>query len=325
LSIGGVKQLHGLLAFVEAATTGSLTAAARRLELTPAAVSKSVLRLEAELGVRLFNRTTRRIALTDEGARFLVDARGALRALDDAVTNASRAATEPTGRVRISVGIAFGRKWVLPALPKLLAKHRALKVEVDLDNRPVDLVAEGYDIGIRGGASEDSALVARKICKLPVVLVASPGYLKQVGVPTRAADLAAHRCIGVRLRGKPPSSWFFRRAIDARGSKAFSPDAFLSVNEPEAVLEPALAGAGVAQVALHHALPHLRAGRLKLILTETHDGGERDYLLHYPHRQFLAPRVRVVVATLLDAFREAKDLGVTVDAFIAERPDVVAS
>jgi DNA-binding transcriptional LysR family regulator len=319
-----MKQLQGLLAFVEAATCGSLTLAAKRLEVTPAAVSKSVLKLEAQLGVRLFNRTTRRIVLTDEGARFLGDTRGALRMLDEAVANVSRSATEPAGRVRISVGIAFGRKWVLPAMPRLLAKHPALKVEVDLENRPVDLVAEGYDIGIRGGTIEDSALIARRICKLPVVLVASPGYLKHAGIPAKPADLAAHRCLGVRLRGNAPSAWLFKRAVDGRGKKSFTPDAFLSVNEPEAILDPAMAGAGIAQIALHHVVSHLRAGRLKIVLNEQHDSGSREYVLHYPHRQFLAPRVRVVVSTLLDAFRDAKDLAIGVDAFIAERPDAVA-
>jgi DNA-binding transcriptional LysR family regulator len=319
-----MKQLQGLLAFVEAATTGSLTAAAKRLEVTPAAVSKSILKLEAQLGVRLLNRSTRRMGLTDEGTGFLDEARGALRALDDAVANVSRSAETPAGRVRISVGIAFGRKWVLPALPKLLAAHPALKIELDFDNRPVDLVAEGYDVGIRGGHIPDSSLVARRICKLPVVLAASPGYLKRAGVPARPSDLARHRCIGVRLAGNPPSSWMFRRAIDGRGNKGFTPDAFLSVNEPEAVLDPLLGGVGVAQIALHHALPSLRAGKLKLLLTGEHDSGIREYVLYYPHRQFLAPRVRVVVAGLLTAFRAAPDLGVGVEQFVAERPDVLA-
>src|SRR4051794_15925795 len=113
-----MKQLQGLHAFVEAATSGSLTAAARRLAVTPAAVSKNVIRLEAELGVRLLNRSTRRIALTDEGARFLADAQRALRALDDAIANVSQTAQSAAGRVRISSSAAFGRKWVLPALPR---------------------------------------------------------------------------------------------------------------------------------------------------------------------------------------------------------------
>src|SRR5687767_4913992 len=185
-----MKQLQGLLAFVEAATTGSLTAAAERLEVTPAAVSKSLARLEAQLGVRLLNRSTRRLSLTAEGAGFLAKARLALRALDDAVDEVSQAARVPAGRVRISVGIAFGRRWVLPLLPVLTRQHPALSIELDLDNRPVDLVAEGFDIGIRGAVLEDSSLVARRVCRLPVVLVASPAYLKQAGVPVSVDELS---------------------------------------------------------------------------------------------------------------------------------------
>src|SRR5215207_9027845 len=160
-----------MLAFVEAATSGSLTAAAERLEVTPAAVSKSLARLEAQLGVRLLNRSTRRLALTAEGTRFLGKARAALRALDEAVADVTQSALAPAGRVRLSVGMASGRRWVLPALPALAARYPQLRVDVDLDNRPIDLVAEGFDIGIRGGLIESSSLVARRICPLPLVLV----------------------------------------------------------------------------------------------------------------------------------------------------------
>jgi DNA-binding transcriptional LysR family regulator len=211
-----MKQLQGLLAFVEAATTGSLTAAADRLGVTPAAVSKSLARLEEQLGVRLLHRSTRRLALTEEGAGFLDKARLALRALDDAVADVSQAARAPAGRVRISVGVAFGRRWVLPLLPALTARHRQLSIELDLDNRPVDLVAEGFDIGIRGGVIEDSSLVARRICRLPLVLVASPAYLREAGVPTSVEDLRQHRCAAVRYSGSTPSPWCFRRSTGGR-------------------------------------------------------------------------------------------------------------
>ncbi|HEX6706565.1 MAG TPA: LysR substrate-binding domain-containing protein [Albitalea sp.] len=301
-----MKQLQGLLAFVEAATTGSLTAAADRLDVTPAAVSKSLARLEERLGVRLLNRSTRRLGLTAEGAGFLAKARLALRALDDAVADVSQAARTPAGRVRISVGAAFGRRWVLPALPALTARYPELAIELDLDNRPVDLVAEGYDIGIRGGFIEDSSLVARRICRLPLALVASPAYLKQAGVPVSVDELAQHRCAVVRFAGSTPSPWRFVRAGGRRVE--FMPEAPLSVSDPEAVLDLALAHAGIVQAGLQHALPYLRSGRLKLVMSGQHDPGDREFVLHYPHRQFLAPRVRVVVEALLAHFKELGDL-----------------
>jgi DNA-binding transcriptional LysR family regulator len=304
-----MKQLQGLLAFVEAATTGSLTAAAERLEVTPAAVSKSLARLEAQLGVRLLHRSTRRLSLTGEGAGFLAKARLALRALDEAVDEVSQAARVPAGRVRISVGIGFGRRWVLPLLPALTRSHPALAIELDLDNRPVDLVAEGFDIGIRGTVLEDSSLVARRICRLPVVLVASPAYLKRWGVPMSVDDLSAHHCAVVRYAGGSPIGWRFRRPGGRRIDHV--PEAAWTSSDPEALVDVALAHAGIAQVGLHHALPYLRSGRLQLVLAGLHESGDREIVLHYPHRQFLAPRVRVVVEALLAHFAQAADLHVT--------------
>ena len=133
-----MKQLQGLLAFIEIADAGSLAAAARRLNVTPAAVSKNLLRLEEQLGVRLVQRSTRTLRLTSEGSGFLVKARSALRTLDEAVAEVSQAAAEPAGTVRISVGVSFGRHWVLPALPALAEAHPQLRIEVDLDNTPVE-------------------------------------------------------------------------------------------------------------------------------------------------------------------------------------------
>jgi len=160
-----MKNLQGLLSFLESSSAGSFTRAAAQLGLTPAAVSKNVLKLEAELGVRLFNRSTRRIRLTTEGEAFALQARDALRALDDAVAQVAQGQAEPSGRVRISVGSSFGRRYVLPVLPGLLQKHPQLQIEVSLDNRTADLVGEGFDIGIRGGVVRDSSLVARRVAQ----------------------------------------------------------------------------------------------------------------------------------------------------------------
>lgn len=318
-----MKQLQGLLAFVEAAAAGSLAGAAQRLEVTPAAVSKNLARLEAQLGVRLIQRSTRRLRLTDEGERFLAKAREALRALDEAVAEVSNSAREASGRVRISVGIGFGRRFVLPALPALVKAHPALQVEVDLDNRPVDLVAEGYDIGVRGGTIPDSSLVARRVCALPVVLLASPGYLRRAGVPGSVAELAAHRCVQVRFASGAQSVWRFHGA-GRRAAGEFQPPAAIVVNDTEAVLELALADGGIVQAGLHHALPYLRSGRLKLVLPELHDTGDREVVLHYPHRQFLAPRVRVVVDALLAHLARCEDLHVTPAQWLQRQPGAAA-
>jgi DNA-binding transcriptional LysR family regulator len=300
-----MKQLQGLLALVEIAAAGSFAGAARRLNLTPAAVSKSLARLEEQLGVRLVQRSTRTARLTDEGARFVDKARDALRLLDEAVTEVSQTAHEPTGVVRISVGAAFGRMWVVPALPAIAQRFPRLTLEVELDNSRVDMVADGVDIAIRGGSVPDAGFVARRACKLPLVLVASPDYLARAGVPVTPADLDRHRCIQFRSSNGSEAPWAFR--VDGRRA-AFTPRPALVANDSDAVVELALAGGGVAQCGLYHTLPYLRAGRLRLLLADAHDPGAREFVLVYPHRQFLAPRVRVVIDALLAHFRETADL-----------------
>jgi DNA-binding transcriptional LysR family regulator len=302
-----MKQLQGLLAFIEVADAGSLAEAARRLDVTPAAVSKNLLKLEAELGVRLMQRNTRTLRLTPEGERFLDKGRAAVRALNEAVSDVSQSAATASGKVRISVGTAFGRQWVLPALPAMVQAHPQLNIEVDLDNHAVDLVAGGYDIGIRGGVIENSSLVARRVCALPLVLVASPAYLKRMGVPLSPADLAQHRCVQMRFSDGSLSTWRFRAAGRRLGA-AVQPQAAILVNDAEAVVHLALADGGIAQVGLFHALPCLRSGRLKLVLGDSHDASAREFVLHYPHRLYLAPRVRVVVDALLAHFKASPDL-----------------
>jgi len=303
-----MKNLQGLLSFLEAGSAGSFTLAAARLDLTPAAVSKNVQKLEAELGVRLFNRSTRRIRLTTEGEAFALQARDALRALDDAVANVAQGQAEPSGRVRISVGSSFGRRYVLPVLPGLLQRHPLLQVDVSLDNRTADLVGEGFDIGIRGGMLRDSSLVARRVAKLPLVLVASPDYLAHRGTPKSQADLAGHELLGTRFASGTVSTWRFRTRKPEAGVLDWTPPARLQASDPEALVDLAVVGAGILQVALHHAVPALRAGQLKLLLGHVHDPDEREIVLHYPHRQFLSPRVRVVVDALLSHFAGAVDL-----------------
>lgn len=302
-----MKHLQGLVSFIESASGGSFTAAAAKLDLTPAAVSKNVMRLEQQLQVRLFNRTTRRLTLTEEGQAFLGKASEALRLLDAAVTEVTRAGGEPAGRVRISVGLAFGRRFVLPLLGKLAQRYPRLQVEVSLDNRPVDLVGEGYDIGLRGGHLMDSGLVARRISPLSVVLVASPAYLRRHGVPQTPEDLAGHRLLGVRFGTGMVPPWVFRKP-SGRGRLEMQPQAQLWVSDPESLLDLAEAGEGIAQAGLPYIAPLLRAGRLQLLLHGQHEVGDRSIFLCYPHRQFLSQRVRVVVDALLASFEKEPDL-----------------
>jgi DNA-binding transcriptional LysR family regulator len=312
-----MANLPALISFTEAAAAGSFTAAAAKLDLTPAAVSKNVARLESQLGVRLFNRSTRQLRLTAEGEAFRVRAAAALRALDEAVAEVGRARGTAVGRVRISAGVSFGRRYLLPLLPALAAGHPELQIEVSLDNRAVDLLAEGYDIGVRGGVIEASSLVARRIARLPLVLIASPGYLRGRGGPRTVAELVAHELLGVRLASGAEIPWRFRKP-GGRGTIEMPVPARLWLSDPEALIDLALEHAGIAQVGLHHAMPFLRSGRLKAVLTDVHDAGAREIVLHYPHRLYLAPRVRVTVDALLAGCAKNQDLNATREALPRE-------
>src|SRR3569833_1477406 len=169
------QRVRAMLSFVQAADRGSFAAAARALGLSPAAVGKNVAGLEGALGVRLMNRSTRSLQLTAEGQAFLERAREAIDALDLAIDTVAAQRAQPAGRVRISVGSAFGHRYLLPLLPGLLQRHPGSVPEVEFDDRRVDLVRDGFVLALRGVQIDDSSLVSRLICHLLTVLVAAPG------------------------------------------------------------------------------------------------------------------------------------------------------
>jgi DNA-binding transcriptional LysR family regulator len=193
------QHVRAILSFIEAADLNSFSDAARKLGISPAAVSKNIAGLEQVLGVRLMNRTTRKINLTEDGEAFLVQARIALQALENAVDGIVARKMEMRGHVKISTSTSFGKEHLLPALPELMARHPHLSIEADFDDRVIDLVRDGYDIAIRGGRIVDSSLITRPVCRLHTVLVAAPAYLAQYGVPKNPDDLKQHRLIDVRM------------------------------------------------------------------------------------------------------------------------------
>lgn len=308
------QRVRGILSFVQAADGGSFAAAARALGISSAAVSKNVGGLEQALGVRLMNRTTRTLSLTAEGSAFLRQARIALAALDTAIDEVAAQRAEPRGRVRISTSAAFGRQQLLPVLPGLLARHPALSVDIDFDDRIADLVRDGYDLAIRGGRIADSSLVSRAICRLNMALVASPAYLAERGTPGSPADLGQHRLIARRFLGGQVSQWNFRGADGSLTTFDPAPAAMLTLSAPEALAQAACDGLGVAQVGVHHAWQHLSSGALKVLLLGQHNPGTYELVLQYPHRALMAPRVRATLEYLLEAFARVEALHVPLEA-----------
>ncbi len=301
-----LDQLRGLRAFVAAAQSLSFTRAALELDVSPQAVSGAVARLEATLGVRLFNRSTRSMALTDEGARFYPQAADALARLRDAVQGAA-AGDVPAGLVRISVAGGFARRYLLPELPGLRAALPQVQLELALDDRRVDMVREGFDIVIRGGVIGDANVVSRPICALSTVLVASPAYLARRGVPQQPQDLLGHDLIALRFLSGLMNEWRFEQGGRV---EQLEPRGVLTLSDPNAVSDAAALGLGIGSVAVHHALPALRAGQLKVVLLDSYQPMRRDMALQYPHREHLAPRVKAVVAYLLERFAANADLHV---------------
>jgi DNA-binding transcriptional LysR family regulator len=298
------KRWPGLLAAVRTADTGSFSQAARQLNLTPAAVGKSVAQLEAKLGVRLFNRTTRQLSLTEEGERVVGHARAAMQALAQAGAVAERS-SELRGLVRISSAVGFGRRYVLPAVAGVLNQHPGLRIELSLSDHTVDLVKDGFDIGIRGGSTPPQGMVAQRICRMPTRLVASAVYLQRHGVPADWTALRQHRTIGVRFASGRTSEWSFRS-----GNKVHTLDLTpaLLLSAPELVVDAALQHQGIAQAALHHAWDALDSGALQTVLPQQHVPGAVAVAIFYPHRSGLALRVRTVVDLLLAHLRADANL-----------------
>lgn len=303
------QRVRAIMSFVGAADAGSFAAAARALGISPAAVSQNVAGLETALGVRLMNRTTRSLNLTEEGSAFLRQARIALDALDQATDAVVAARATPTGKIRISTSAAFGREQLLPLLPGLLTQYPALTTEVDFDDRIVDLVQEGYDLALRGGRIADSSLVSRRVCRMNLILVATPAYLEQYGVPRRPHDLERHQLITRKFLGGRVSPWNF---VGSDGSMTTlnTEHALLTLSSPESLVQAALADLGVAEVGVHHAWRHLQQGELKILLPRTHHPGSYEMSLQYPHRALVAPRVRVAVEYLLERFAAMEELHV---------------
>jgi DNA-binding transcriptional LysR family regulator len=292
--------LPGLISAVQAADSGSFTAAAKVLDLTPAAVSKNVAALEALLQVRLFNRTTRQLSLTEEGKAFITQTRQGLSSLEAAATQAAQGLV-PQGWVRVNCPVGFGWRFVLPLLPAFYAQHPQVQVELNLNDQKVDLVREGFDVGIRGGSQPPEGMVARKICKLNTVLVATPRYLKARGTPKHYSELAHHDLLRVKFLTGSVTPWLFK---DKNKLVALEGRPKLLISDPEVILDAALLHMGIARIGRHHAFEALREGDLVEVLPRQHHSGDVSMTMFYPHRAGLAPRVRVLVDFLLAALPE---------------------
>lgn len=289
------EQITAFLATVE---HGGFTAAGQSLGRDGSILSRRVTALEKRLGVRLMERTTRRLALTEAGEAFHQRMRGALQALQEIEQDTAASAAGVRGTLRIALPATFGRMWVAPILPAFLAAYPDLVVETAFEDRYVDLVAESFDVAVRIGTLTDSRLIARRLAPSRRMLCASPAYLQAHGTPSRPADLGRHPCLGFsRLASHP--LWHLRDGDKVTAVRIAGP---LVTDDAQSLVQAAVAGAGIAMVSDWLAGPELCSGLLVPVMPDHPvENNETIYLVH-PSARLVPAKTRAFTDWIASEF-----------------------
>ncbi len=288
MDAAGMDEIAAFLAVAEAR---SFTTAARSLGRDASVLSRRVGALEARLGVRLLERTTRRVTPTEAGTRLRERMRDALAAMEEAEAEAAQAGASAKGVLRLALPAAFGRMWVAPLLPAFLAAHPDVAIEADYADRYVDLIAEGFDVAVRLGELRDGRLVARRLALARRLVCAAPAYLEARGRPGHPEDLRRHACLGFTGQASHPV-WRLCRGDGVVAVRAAGP---LLANDAQSLVAAALAGAGVMICADWLVAPELAQGRLVPLLDDwTVEGGSAVSLVR-PSAQFTPGKTRAFV------------------------------
>lgn len=288
-----MKSLGNVTTFIQVAESQSFVQAANALGLSAPAVSKAIAKLEAELGVKLFHRTIRSVSLTPEGERFYEGVTPLMQEMDVLTTELTESLSQPQGRLRVSMGAAYGRIWGTQLMPAFLKQYPQLSVELSLDDQDVDLAAAGIDVALRIGALPDSAnLIARRLFTDPLITCATPAYLEQVGYPRHPDDLDHCNCLNFRNRktGRP-MPWFF--TMDGQVERR-QVQGNLTIDDGEAVGRSAIAGLGISQMPSYMAATALAQGLLIEVLQE-YRPPEVPITALYLERRLVSSRIRAFV------------------------------
>ncbi|MBX4871182.1 LysR family transcriptional regulator [Rhizobium bangladeshense] len=296
-----METLANLESFVRSAELGSFSSAARRLGLTPAAVSRNVAALESNLKLRLFQRSTRSLTLTEAGERFLHSVRDHLEGLQGAIAEASNEQTEPAGVLRLSMSPTFGVEYLLPKLPEFMSRYPLIRPEWMFENRQVDLIAEGYDAAIGGGFELTPGIIAKTLASAHIIAVASPSYMQNRIPPHDPSGLTKLDGIVMRsLRTGRIRQWQMRNVAGEEQLAALKER--IVVNDPAAMRSAAVLGLGVALIAKPDALPYLENGELvRLIPAWYADAGPIS--VYYANRTLLPNKTRVFIDFISDVFQ----------------------
>lgn len=311
----------GVVAFLTVANEGSFSRAAERLGIGRSAVSRSVQKLESQLGARLLSRTTRSTTITREGEQFYENCRPGVERLLQALEDMRDLRDgPPQGMLKISASLGFGRKVVAPLLAEFREQFPAVGLELSLEDRVVDLAAERIDVAFRDGRLEDSQVVAKRLIPMQMLVCASPGYARVHGLPTSVDELSLHDCINQRLPTGRLQTWDFR--IDGQ-PHSLTPSGDIVVNDPSLALQAVLDGQGIAQLAAYQVCDALHAGTLVTCLNAIAPD-DRGHYLCYLSRQQLPKRVRVFIDFMTDRIR-AIDIDCTLANLAAAQSRPVAS
>lgn len=295
-----MESFGSIECFVRSAEGGSFAEAARRLSLTPAAVGKSVAKLEARLGVRLFQRSTRRLTLTEAGKRFLAEVSDSLITIQNAVANLASAEGRPVGTLKVSMGTVFGNRYVMPLLGEFVRRFPDISPDWHFDNRQVDLIGQGFDAAIGGGFELPQGVVARKLTPAHRVLVASADYLAQRPPVLAPEDLA--RCLGILIRSPQTGrvrSWQLTSREREQRPLALKP--CMTLSDSEAACCASAQGMGIALVSMPMAVPFLDSGTVVRVLPDWYvDDG--NISLYYAEHKLLPGKTRAFVDFILEQF-----------------------
>jgi DNA-binding transcriptional LysR family regulator len=294
-----MDQLQAMSIFVKIVDAGSLSSTARSLQVSLPVVSRALAALEARLGVRLFNRTTRRLALTEAGNQYYAQCKHLLEELAEAELSISRQKDEPIGTLNLNASVLFGRLHVAPLVTTFLSRHPGVAVNLMLMDRNVNLIEEGVDVAIRIGHLADSSLVARKLGHIRHVVCATPDYLARQGEPKRPQDLEHHYCLQFTAL-TPGPDWHFQdrhEEIKVRVNSRFSS------NHGDAVIDAAVQGLGLAMVLSYQIQPYVASGVLSVVLEQFEPPPVPIHAV-YPHARLLSAKVRVFLDFIAENLRQ---------------------
>ena len=292
-------QFRQISTFVEVVARGSLSAAARAEGIAPAMIGRRLDALEARLGVKLLQRTTRKLALTDEGAAFLEDCQRILGELEEAESAVAERSAHATGHLMISAPAGFGRQHVAPLLPSFLAEHRDVTATLNMSDRVVDIVGEGIDVAIRIASLSDSNLVSVKLADNERVVVGAPAYLKRHGEPKSLADLSKHNCLVISSEGSQ-RGWTFR---EGGKNSVLKVSGNMACNDGQVLHEWALAGKGLAWRSMWEVGSAIEAGKLQTVLDGYSAPGNDIYAV-FAQRRHLPLRIRAFVDFLRHTYAQ---------------------